>query len=395
MRFRGVSKLGLAQIVALLGSFLTCVAGAQAQVDINLDSRIQTLLPPPPDPVPPKTIEVVRIPGRVVTRTKTVKKSQDELNAELAAKVGGRERMAILSASERDEQLKSIPKFKTETIKEFIPPTTKLELKSTPLKVQFQVPLSAAYDSNAFTSNTNIQPDSILSFGGALAVDAPVTGTDDRVFFNAASTSARYTRFSSQSLDVLAFSGGYRLFLHATPNTPVAPGIQTVDQLELAVSNTTSFAPTFAQETADFLSPSITLMRSNIPLSSQRCGSGDSEAFCQFANITLAAAHKFSDVTTSQNTNAALGAKLGWKFPEQHLTLLLSGSVTGKNYENVAGGRQDLILVGTPSFVYAPNSIVQASTSVAFTQQYSTLSKARYNDVTVKSGITFIFPVTQ
>src|SRR5689334_5854786 len=116
--------------ISVLASSPTCVVtGAQAQVDNNLESRIDTFLPRPPDPVPPRTTQVIRIPGRVVMVQ--VPRTRSELDALLAAKIGG-EKIQTLVAADRDQMLKEfgISKFKTEARR--LPPTIKLETQQTP-----------------------------------------------------------------------------------------------------------------------------------------------------------------------------------------------------------------------------------------------------------------------
>jgi hypothetical protein len=284
-----------------------------------------------------------------------------------------------------------------------------------PTAVKFTFPFNPTYETNVLKSNTNVYPDTSFGFGGGWQM---VTGVDGRPFdlvaLSVGSASSRYTAFPSQSLDVFTIQGLYQYFLGAykgdgtpiefpRPGTSVPAGtippggMITVDTLAVGIQNQTAFVPTYSKEKADFFTPQVTVARQNINLSDPNdkgCESPDGKrSFCYFANLALTPAQTFSDVATLANANLAASATIGTRINHTNLVLALATTVTGKAFEHVPGGRQDLLLQIGPTLAYSANRCFNATLAVTYNRNYSTLTPAAWSGWVVQPTLNIIFPV--
>jgi hypothetical protein len=286
-----------------------------------------------------------------------------------------------------------------------------------PTNVKFIFPFNPTYETNVFKSNTNVHPDTSFGFGGGWQV---VTGVGDHgerpfdlVALSVGSASSRYTAFPSQSADVLTAQGFYQYFLGAyrgdgtlivlPPAGAQAPAeliklekMITVQTVAVGIVNQTAFVPTYLHEKADFFTPQVTFARQNISLDANNKGCVDGNGvhnFCYFANLALTPAQTFSDVATLANANVAASATIGTRIDHTNLVAALATTVTGKAFEYVRGGRQDLLVQIGPNFQYGVNNCFNASLAVTYNRNYSTLTPAAWSGWVVQPTLNVIFPV--
>jgi hypothetical protein len=283
-----------------------------------------------------------------------------------------------------------------------------------PTSVRFTFPFYGTYETNVFKSNTIVQPDTSYGFGGGWSV---VTGVGperpfDLVALGAGSSSQRYNSFPSQSSDVATLQAFYQFFLGAyradgssvfpTPGSAVpspggipSAGMATIDTIAVGVVNLTSFAPFYSKEKGDFFTPQISLARQNINLGDPNgcVTASGTRNFCYFANVSITPAQTFSDVTTQVNTSVAVAGSIGARIDHTNLTAQLASTVTGKGYEYFPGGREDLLVQIGPNLQYGINSCFNASLSVTYYRNYSTVNAAAWNGFIVQPTLNVIFPV--
>jgi hypothetical protein len=282
--------------------------------------------------------------------------------------------------------------------------------------VKFTFPFNPTYETNVFKSNTNVHPDTSAGFGAGWQV---TTGVDGRPFdiiaLSMGSASSRYNAFPSQSADVLTIQGFYQYFLGASrgdgtpiifppagatvPAGTIPPGgMITVDTVAIGIQNQTAFVPTYLHEKADFFTPQVTFARQNINLSgpnSEGCVDAKLEnpAFCYFATLLLTPAQTFSDVATLANANLAASATIGTRINQTNLTAALATTVTGKAFEYVPGGRQDLLIQIGPTLAYTANKCINGTLAVTYNRNYSTLTPAAWSGWVVQPTLNIVFPV--
>jgi hypothetical protein len=260
-----------------------------------------------------------------------------------------------------------------------------------PVNVQVSFPFNPTYETNILKSGNNGIPGESAGFGGNMLVTAGVEGRPwDIVVFSGGEASARYTPNFSPSVDGLSSQASYQLFLHAygynvsnvgdtwhktfvdnlvpgSPNMPL-PGMMTFDTLAFGVQNQTAFAPTFRFEKSDFLTPQVTIARQNIgldDLNAKPCKDLQSNLqYCTYASFSLTAGESFADVKTLQNANFAASATVGWNItPSWSITL--PATATAKDYQDVVGGRRDVLLQVGPVLSYTSSTFPMCSFAAA------------------------------
>ncbi len=233
----------------------------------------------------------------------------------------------------------------------------------------------------------------VFTAGSLLALNIPI-GAEDTLTFSAATASGRYPRLPDANFDSVTLVAKYRYIIggfHPLPGA-VFDDTRVVDALDFAVTESTSFEPTFQRATVSFLTPSVTVGRRNIPLSNELCGE-KKNAFCYFGEIVGNIGHSFSDVPTAENTNGYASAAVGVRMFDNKLALSLGARIAGRHYTNFPGSRDDLTLSVGPGLSWTPNSNVTASIGVTYFEQYSTIERARWNGFVVTSGVSARFSV--
>jgi hypothetical protein len=448
MRARGaLSKYLVLGFATVIAAALGSTVAAHAQVDLNLQSRVN------PNPIPVIVQPIISTesssgeiytlengkcgagstPARVQAAAAVASLralASPAARKELFGDTNLKDRTALTAyfsarPDEVTKQLRFYYHHFNETNKlletnrrlKLIPPPGKIDFcnQPQPVTVKFSFPLNPTYESNVLKSNQD-SPGTSAGFGGQVQVTGP--GAEGRGFdlvaFSAGSASTRYSPFPSKSTDTFTVQGFYQFFIDAygcrldgscidittkTSGDKIKNvyGMITVDTLAVGVQNQTVFVPTYRTETADLLTPQVVFNRQNINLSgNSSCTSlflPDQYNFCHYANIALAVGQTFSDVTSLQNANLAAAATLGERFNHTDFVLSITGTATGKTFENVPGGRQDLLLQIGPTLTYTPSQYIQASLPVTYNQNYSSVSAAAWHGVVVQPTLTIIFPV--
>lgn len=196
----------------------------------------------------------------------------------------------------------------------------------------------------------------------------------------------------------------------------------TYDTASFGVFNQTLFTPTFQHMSADLFTPQFTIGRQNFDLSGHTaiCMPGSSSPissslvtksptqqqpvgnFCYYADFSITLGQTFSDVATLQNANVAAAATLGARINNTDWTIAGQTMVTGRLYENVAGGRQDVLLQGGPVFTYAAAAMqlfkgsdtmeqISFSLPINYYQNYSTVSKDSWGGLIIQPTLTVAF----
>jgi len=285
--------------------------------------------------------------------------------------------------------------------------------------VKISFPLNPTYESNVLKSNQSANPGSSFGLSGSLQVTTPGVGKFDVIGLSVATQSTRYGQFSSKSFDSITTQGGYQFFINAygydsneifvdkidenTKNIPPQNKI-TVETVAFGFQNQTIYTPTFDRKTVDLFTPQITLARQNIPLAGHEACEAKipdprKDGYCHFVDLSLTVGQTFSDLSSQQNANVAVSVAPGWRIRNTDWKLTLPTTVTGRVYEDVAGGRQDaLFQVGT-TLAWAPPPFIDASvaTSVAFSlsatynQNFSNVSKNAWHGIVVLPTLTVAF----
>jgi len=382
------------------GLTATYAQPSRAQADLNIQSRIEALTPPPPVVHSEPTVRTITretIEPRTQTIRKEVPRSDAEVEADLQKKQGPSiATFRAMSAAEQRASAKAlgIPLTKIQIQTRTVNVRVKKSVTVVePRKTTFTVSVSPglSYESNVFKTHLNVHGDAVFSGGAGFALNVPV-GKDDTFTLSAASVSARYPNFPELNFDAITAIANYRYVIGGFYPLQAAQSQDTkvLDALDLRVTTSSSFEPLFSRETVTFVTPSMTVSRLNIPLSNQLCGE-KRDAFCYYADISGSLGYSFSDVLIQENANGNAAATLGWRMPESRLTLALTGKIGGRHYTNFPGSRDDLTLSGGPSILWSLYPNVTASFGVTYYEQYSTVDRARWNGVIAMSGLTAKF----
>jgi hypothetical protein len=411
--------------------------GAQAQ-DLNLQTQLNIVSPSPLGATSPSNeatsptsnaalgaLSAKSMSLRRALETKTCTTGSDQKDKQLIELLQKfPEKMTVEEYQLRSPKYLRFLSFSRTRVTPFaIPPGninfTCTTVQPTTIKVSF--PLNPTYETDVLKTGNNSSPGESFGIGGNVLVTTGGLRPFDLVVLNAQEASARYTPFSSPNVDVINSFLAYQYFLgavadengrmvpideHNPPPANIANMI-TVDTLAFGVQNQTAFTPTFHQEKADFFTPQFTLSRQNTDLddpNDRPClNSSGKPAFCYYANLSLTVGESFSDVTTQQNANVAAAATLGWRPNGFDWNLSLQAMATAKDYEDVVGGRQDLLLQIGPVFTYAPKSTnLTNNDATAFTfslpvtyyKNYSTVSAAAWSGLIIMPTLTVAFSHT-
>jgi hypothetical protein len=119
--------------------------------------------------------------------------------------------------------------------------------------------------------------------------------------------------------------------------------------------------------------------------------------FCYYLDLALTVGQTFSDVITQQNANVACSVTLGWRVPDSNWKITLPVVATARDYENVLGGRRDVLFQIGPAATYVLPSDKPSAPSLAFSfsvtynQNYSTLSTAAWHGIVAQPTLTVAF----
>jgi hypothetical protein len=447
--YLGVGLAIVTGVAANLGLSLQ----AQAQVNLNIQEQLNIILPPITvqplnGPVTPEEgkVFIQAVNKCVLVDAQSKQFAADVLNATDAFGAGVLKK-DIRDVTEEDikrayEQYFGNSSFRALVNKKRFfasPPNTDCKIRQ-PVTAKVSFPFNPTYETNILKSGNNSSPGESAGFGGTMQVTAGVGNGDrgnwdrpwDLVTISGGEASTRYTPNFSPSVDGLSSQVQYQMFLDAygynpdtkmpvkniDPTSPYIPptGMITFDTLTIGYQNQTAFTPTFKAEKADLLTPQATLSRQNIGLSDQVCGAvdnkgNDGRGYCYYANFALTAGQTFSDVKTLQNVNFAASATLGWNI-DPAWSVTLPAIATAKSFEDVIGGRRDLLLQVGPVLTYTGNTVpvicspkvlkdspfcADEGTKFTFTlpvnyyRNYSTLSTAAWSGWVIMPTLSIAF----
>jgi hypothetical protein len=246
-------------------------------------------------------------------------------------------------------------------------------------KAQTVVKLSGlfnpTFETNVLKNNLNNSPGGSWGGGGNAQFIAPGVGKFDVVGLSAQEQSVRYGGYASKSFDAITSQAAYQFFVNAggykseggwvpvnadthAPDVPPS-NLITVASVALGVQNQTVFSPTFHAETLDLATPQVTFNLQNLSLAGDtRCNleipDPRKAGFCFFTGVSLTVGQSFADIGSQQNANIALSATPGWRIDKSDFTLTLPVTGTYRAYEEVVGGRDDFLLQIGPSLSYSP-----------------------------------------
>lgn len=415
------------------------IGNANAQADLNIQSRIDAVTQPfqvQPIPLTPSggsgIPEADRQPARrVIVRESTCFEHNhrcidpDELDTLPRNPPKGRKTFTVqpntaaLLAELKSEKTSLLRKKEIAAliglpivIKSATPPNTKpgKEGKAQPVQpttVKFIFPIGPQYESNATKSDALPHADTSIALGGGFQFTTQGFRNLDVIGVSAGTTSTRYSHLAASSLDILSATAQYQLFLGAydvtgTPlnlshGSDLSTGQVTFNTLTFGLQNSTAFAPTFKAETLNLLTPTVVYSWQNLPLGSEKScmtklhPTPDFAAFCYYSDVNLSVGHTSSDNRLQENTNFGVSTTLGDRIRDTDLTAALAASMSGKVYDNVPGGRRDLLLQIGPKLVFAPASTILTSLGVTYNKNYSSVAAAEWHGWVVQSMVQFTF----
>jgi hypothetical protein len=289
---------------------------------------------------------------------------------------------------------------------------------ATTVKVSF--PFNPTYETNVLRSNQNNSPGESAGFGGTLQLVTPGLRPLDLIGLSLQSQSVRYSsQFSSKNFDAITATAAYQFFINAygvnsSGEYPVYRGMDpkalpptnmiTVNTVAIGVQNQTVYVPLFHLEQVNLFTPQITLNHLNMPLfggvqCAVRIPDPSKNGYCYYADISVTVGQTFADVPAQENANVAVSVTPGWRINSTDWNLTLPATATARDYQNVAGGRQDLLLQIGPTLTYAPPPFVDTAfissvlfkLSATYNQNYSTVAKNSWHGIIVMPTLTVAF----
>jgi hypothetical protein len=315
-----------------------------------------------------------------------------------------------------------------------IPPNLSCRIIGQPINVSLTLPLNPTWESNVLKNPSNNSPGFSAGFGGSATITTG--GLEGRPFdlaiYNVSSASARYPNFFSKSLDAITEQAAYQVFLGGSyygtggkynaigstgdnlPKTPPAANVVTYDTLSVGFQNQTAFLPGLRPETADLFTPQVTLARSNISLfgaalnnichsetpkvqpGAPKPDPGATSEFCYYLDLSLTAGQTVSDAPTQQNTNFTGSVTPGWRIDCTDWKVTLPTAVTSRFYNDVVGGRRDVLFQMGPALSYskpptAGEPYITFSIAATYNQNFSTLAIASWRGVIIQPTLTIAF----
>ncbi|GKQ55721.1 hypothetical protein [Bradyrhizobium sp. Ce-3] len=275
-----------------------------------------------------------------------------------------------------------------------------------PTTVKFIFPVGPTYESNATKSDLLAHADTSIALGGGFQLTTQGFRNLDVIGVSAGTTSTRYVNLTSKNLDILSSAVQYQLFLGAyhgdgrpldlTHGSNLPTGQVSFNTLTFGLQNSTAFAPTFRAETLNLLTPTVVYAWQNLPVGGGLCTTklnpkADAAAFCYYADVNVTLGHTSSDNSLQENTNFGVAATLGDRISGTDLVATLGTWASGKVYDNVPGGRRDLLLQIGPKLQFSPANAVSTSIGVVYNRNYSNVAAAAWHGWIVQSAVTYAF----
>jgi hypothetical protein len=328
-----------------------------------------------------------------------------------------------------DVRIRNVPNLEANF--RFIPPVGTPFCTTQPVALKLSAPVNPTDESNVLKSSQNNSPGTSWGYGGAAQLvlpalpNGPPNGPSsyDVIGFSAQSQSVRYNQYPLRSLDSITLQGAYQYFLGArgydtnhmyidsiTPGKP-APGIPpnnliTVDSVAFGFQNQSAYTPGFHAETVDLFTPQVTFNRQNQDLSfdGDNCFTSvpdpRKQGFCYYADLALTFGQTFSDVATQQNANVTASATPGWRIPGWDWKLTLPMTATARDYENILGGRRDILFQVGPALSYTSPTfydslgdvyVASFSISATYNQNYSSIATDAWHGYIIMPMLTIAY----
>lgn len=293
--------------------------------------------------------------------------------------------------------------------------------------IKLTMPFNPTEDSNALKSDIGAHADRTIGIGGTVQGVEGGFRSFDLIGVSVGTTSLRYEKFHAKDTDAFTVQAAYQFFLSATgyhedgTSLPIdealyksdsfnavipAPNMITYATLQVGFQNQRAYAPFYAAEKSDMFTPQFTLAEQNISLLDPKgnvCEPGSLDyrkiGFCYYADLSLNGGQTFSDQVTQQNANVSLSATVGRRFDKSDWKLSLQAAATERGFEDVDGGRNDVLLQVGPALAYAAPSVVtpwgtgslSINLPVNFYDNISTVSKNSYREIVVMPSFSFAF----
>jgi hypothetical protein len=366
----------LVLVVAL--AMLTAGGPAAAQIDPNIQVRIDTFIPRPDVRVRPPETERVQVQQRktvVVTEETPIPLAQRRALLAKSQKGRGLEAADIsalpVAAQEAVLRKNNIPdSVKRQVKKTRVVTTTREVAKPRTIDIYWGGSGNFLYDSNATKSNRNRIADGSFADTNLLNVDIPI-GVADTISLSSGVGVQRYMTLKGRSTDVVIGDAIYKKFLDAKRGPGGGSGTMTTDGVSFGVATRSIYQPGLTNHQVSLVTPAVAWSRSNIGLGDETNGTGSDQAYRYFANIVASVAYTFSDVASQENVAARTTLTVGWRTPVPGLTLTATGIVQGRHYTSFPGGREDLYVEANGAITWRPQSNVALSGLLTFAHQES------------------------
>jgi hypothetical protein len=288
---------------------------------------------------------------------------------------------------------------------------------------KLSIPFNPTVETNVLKSSQNNSPGTSVGYGGALQLYAPGLRDLDVIGVSAQEQSLRYnSQFLSKSSDAVTTQAAYQFFLGATKFDDRGAPIGTVDtgpshkgdippqnmmmiqSVAFGVQNQTIYTPSFHTESVNLTTPQATYNLQNLPFSGETCDvkipDPRKEGFCYYTDFSFTVGQTLSNVITQQNTNFTVSATPGWRIRDTDVKLTLPITATTRIYNDVAGGRDDVLFQIGPALTYTPAPFVDSagngysalfSMSATYNQNHSTVSTASWRGYIFMPTLTVAF----
>ena len=355
---------------------------AVAQVDPNLQVRIETLTPPRDrKPDLPQTEVITQERVQTYTTTETVAVPLEEQRRRLKKLFAEKGLMLPMSVEAEREAIKTFGldretrkvRRKKVVIEKVV--TTKPRVTTVTISASTQ----AVFDTNAAKTPVP-KSDTVFGSTGLITVNVPV-GVADSFIFQTGVVDQRYVRLTAKDFDLLTNVATYKQVLSVVPGT--SAGTTTSDVLSYSLNSSTVYGSGFNPYQVELFTPSIAWARNNMNLGGSVCGTGSDAAFCISGAVAAGGDFTFSDIASQRNASARLAGAVPWQTPIAGLTAAAGGFIQGRHFTEFPGGREDLILQAAARADWVPNPNIQLSGVLQFTQQFSTVKVLEWNGFAV------------
>ncbi|MBB4363097.1 hypothetical protein GGD65_004130 [Bradyrhizobium sp. CIR18] len=363
--------------IAALASYSTA---ATAQVDPNLQVRIENLTPPKDrKPDLPQTEVVTKTRVQTYTTTETVAVPPAERRRRLQKILAEKQLMlpADAEAVQRAYETYGIKDHETRKVqKKKVITERVVTTKPRETTVTASVSTQSVFDNNASKTPIHVG-DTVFGTTGLLTVNIPV-GLADSFILQSGVSDQRYARLFTKNVDILVNNATYNQVLNLVVAGKTS-GTTTSDVMSYSVASSTVYGSGFRPYQVELFTPSIAWARNNQDLAGTICGPKGQEAFCVAGTFVAEGEFTFSDIASQQNFSSRLSGGVTWQTPVTGLTTSAGGYVQGRHFTDFPGGRDDLIFQASARADWTPNSHVQLSGVLQVTQQFSTVKALEWN----------------